>query len=80
MFVQVASSIPLEAMMATHTSTQWNATTVTPSNGVMWHQCTTVEAALPQQFVMDIFMLLGAMGHPISELLNGMTLPPMHGR
>ena len=66
--------------MATRTSTQWNATTVTPNNGVMWHQCTTVAAALPQQFVMDIFMLLGAMGHPISELLNGMTLPPIHGR
>lgn len=66
--------------MATHTSTRWNATTVTPNNGVMLHQCTTVEAALPQQCVMDIFMLLEAMDHPISELLNGMTPPQIHGK
>jgi len=79
-FVQVDFFILLEDMMATHTLAQWNATTVTPNNGVMWHRCTTVEAALPQRCVMDIFMLLEAMGHPTSELLNGMTLPLIHGK
>ena len=51
--------------MATRISTLWNATTDTQNSGAMLHRCITVEVALLQLCVMDIFMLWEATGHLI---------------
>lgn len=79
-YQQVGTFILLVVMMVTLTSTQWSATIVVPNSGVMWCQCTTVAAALPQQHVMDIFMLWEDTGHLISELLKDMILLQIHGK
>ena len=77
---QVGTYILLVVTMVTRTLTQWNVTTIVPNSGVMWRQCTTVAVALPQQHVMDIFMLWEDMGHLIFELWKDMILLQIHGK